>query len=132
MKTLLLALTSTFFLGGVALADKGSDQSEAVNALRDGLTLIRDNKFDKWLDEHCSTEKLCFNNNSRRSLKRFNLPAIHKRSKSCVKPDGSIKVTRTDKISDTEVKLFVQCEETASPYPFRLGLDNGKWKFYSL
>jgi len=135
MKTVLLALASTFLIGGVASAEKGGDTpavSTPESVLLEGLKLIRDNKWDEWMGKHCSKAKLCLNENSKKSLKTYNLPAIQRRSKNCVKADGTIKVTRTDEISDTEKKIFVQCEETAMPVPFRLGLENGKWNFLSL
>ena len=75
--------------------------------------------------------KLCITDQSKSSLRRYNLPAAQRRAKSCLK-DDKIQVTRTDEISADEVKLFVQCEETAMPVPLRLGKENGRWYFFSL
>ena len=131
MKTLLLALSSTFLLGGVALAEKGDPTNTAEGVLLEGLKLINDNKWDDWISRHCSPDKLCFNPDSKKSLKTYNLPAMQRRAKHCLK-DGKITVTRTDEISADEVKLFVQCEEQAMPVPFRMGKFEGKWYFNSL
>ena len=130
MKTLLLALSSTFLLGGTALAEAPPVSAEST--LHEGLKLIRDNKWDDWLGKLCSPSKLCLNDNSKKSLKTYNLPATQRRAKNCVKGDGTIKITRTDEISSEEKKLFVECETTAMPVPFRLGLEGGKWYFRSL
>ena len=132
MKTLLLALSSTFFLGGTALADKGDPTNTAESVLLEGLKLIRDNKWEDWMAKHCSPDKLCFSTDSKKSLKTYNLPAMQRRSKHCVKGDGTIKISRTDELSADEVKIFVECEETAMPVPFRLGKFEGKWYFNSL
>ena len=133
MKTLLIALSSTFILGGVAFAEKADPPApSATTTLVEGLKLIRDNKFDDWIAKHCSPTKLCLNDNSKRSLKTYNLPAMQRRSKHCLKAGDTVTITRTDEISADEVKVFVQCEETAMPVPFRLGKENGRWYFLGL
>ena len=35
-------------------------------------------------------------------------------------------------VGTDDFKVFVQCEETAMPVPFRLGKENGKWLFRSI
>jgi hypothetical protein len=131
MKSLLIALSSTFLLGGVAFAEKG-DQPTAEQTLLEGLKLIRDGKVDEWISKFCSPDKLCVNDNSKKSLKTYNAPAMGRRAKHCVKEDGTIKISRTDEISPDEFKFFVDCEKTAMAVPFRLGKFNGKWYFNSL
>jgi len=132
MKTLLLALSSTFLLGGSALAKEETPTVNPETTLLEGLKLIRDNKWDDWLGKLCSPSALCLSDNSKKSLKTYNLPATQRRAKNCVKADGTIKVTRTDDLSPQSKKIFVQCEETAMPVPFTLGLEGGKWYFQSL
>lgn len=135
MKSLLIALSSSFLLsvpGASALAKDGDPVAPPETVLLEGLKLIRDNKWDEWMSKHCSTEKLCLNENSKKSLRTYNLPATSRRAKNCVKADGTIKIDHIDEIDATEKKFFVQCEETAMPVPFRLGLEKGRWVFRSI
>jgi len=131
MKYLIFALTTTFLLGGVASAENPNG-AIAKSRLIEGLKLIRDNKFDEWATRYCSTEKLCFDDSSKKSLRIYNFPAMQRRMKNCIKSDGTITVPRYDEISKTEFKFFVQCEEYTGPVPFRLGMEDGIWKFLSL
>jgi len=97
-----------------------------------GLKLLRDGKFDDWIGKYCSKDKKCFNDQANGNLKRYNLPAMQRRAKNCVKDGDSIEVTRTDKISETELKIFVQCETTAMPIPFWLIKESDGWKFSNI
>ncbi len=133
MKTLMVALSSTFLLGGVALAEgPAKDIGTPESTLLEGLKLIRDNKWDDWMSKYCSKDKLCLNDNSRRSLKTYNLPAMQRRSGKCIKADGKLVVKRTEEIAPDQKKIFIQCEDTAMPVPFYIGLENGKWQFLGL
>ncbi|MBL8787197.1 MAG: hypothetical protein JNJ59_19995 [Deltaproteobacteria bacterium] len=136
MKTLLVALSLTFLTAGVASAEpalKGPQIEAGVQqALVDGLKLVRDNKWDEWLKSYCSPSKLCLNDNSKKSLKTYNLPATQRRTKACLKAGDTVQVTRVDEVGTDDFKVFVQCEETAMPVPFRLGKENGKWLFRSI
>ncbi len=137
MKSLLAAIALTF-LGGTALAEntvvKHPAEGTAHATIIAGLKEIRDNKWDDWFKNRCSKQKLCFNENSRKSLKTYNLPAMQRRSKNCLKEGDSIIVTRVqgDIDKDTEVKIFIQCEDTAMPVPFNLIKEEGKWFFKSI
>jgi len=132
MKSLLIALSLSLF-APVALA-KGPTPQTATHekTLVEGLKLIRDNKWDDWMQRHCSTNKLCLNDNSKKSLKTYNLPALQRRiNRGCLKSGDTIKVVRTDgnPASDTVLKIFIECETTAMPVPFHLVKEGDKWTF---
>jgi hypothetical protein len=97
-----------------------------------GFKLIRDNKWDDWMKTHCSSSKLCLNDNSKKSLKTYNLPAMQRRiNRGCLKSGDSIKVIRTEgnPASDATIKVFIECETTAMPVPFHLIKEGDKWLF---
>jgi hypothetical protein len=137
MRSLLTAFALTLF-GGTAAAEnttiKNPPADSAHATIISGLKEIRDNKWDDWFKNRCSKQKLCFNENSKKSLKTYNLPAMQRRSKNCLKEGDSIIVTRTqgDLTKDSEVKIFIQCEDTAMPVPFNLIKEDGKWLFKSI
>ena len=134
MKKLLAAASLAFLLPLPAHAEAPPQDAKAAAtaALTEGMKLIRDNQWDAWIKNSCSPSKLCFNDNSKKSLKTYNLPAVQRRSKACLKAGDKVVVTRTDETGPDELKLFIQCEETAMPVPFRLGKEGGKWLFRSL
>ena len=137
MRSLLTAFALTLF-GGTAAAEnttiKNPPADSAHATIISGLKEIRDNKWDDWFKNRSSKQKLCFNENSKKSLKTYNLPAMQRRSKNCLKEGDSIIVTRTqgDLTKDSEVKIFIQCEDTAMPVPFNLIKEDGKWLFKSI
>ncbi|MBP7585628.1 MAG: hypothetical protein KBA61_16410 [Spirochaetes bacterium] len=110
------------------------DQASPHYALIEGLKLIKNGQFDKWVSTWCSKTELCYNNNSVQSLKRYNLPVQQRRAGQCLKGNGaSIQVTRTDgnPAKDSQVKIFILCEPKGMPRPYTLIKDNG-WKFKSI
>lgn len=134
IKHLLLALPLTFVLGGSSMAEtfKKPSLDTPHGVIIDGLKLIKDGKFDDWIQKRCSKEKKCFNAQTNSVLKRYNLPAMQRRAAKCVRDGDTIEVTRTDKISETEMKIFIQCEPTAMPVPFSLIKEGAEWKFSNI
>ena len=53
---------------------------------------------------------------------------MQRRAKSCIK-DGAIEVKRRDNRSDTEQKVYVQCEPTEMPLPISLIKEGSTWKW---
>ncbi len=134
IKRLLLALPLTLVFSGSSMAEtfKKPAIETPHGVILDGLKLIKEGKFDNWIQKHCSKEKKCFNAQTNAALKRYNLPAIQRRAGKCIKDDDTIEVTRTDKISETELKIFLQCEPTAMPVPFWLIKEGTVWKFSNI
>jgi len=135
MKKLLIAPLLLAFAGSPALADSAKALAKAAyeEALVETLNLLKDNKYDDWIKKFCSTDKLCLNENSVRSLKRFNLPARARRAAACLRDGGkAVDVNRVDHVSDDQKKVFLNCEETAMPVPFQLVKEKGKWMFSAI
>lgn len=134
MKRLMLALPLAFLFPGAAMAEtfKKPAVDSPHGVIIEGLKLIKDGKFDNWIEKHCSKDKKCFNPQTNAALKRYNLPAMQRRAGKCVKNEDTIEVTRTDKISETELKIFVQCEPTAMPVPFWLIKEGNAWHFSNI
>ena len=132
MKSILAALSISLFIPSVASAKDTPPQASFEKTLVEGFKLIRDNKWDDWMKTHCSTEKLCFNSTSTKSLKTYNLPAVQRRiQRGCLKSGDTIKVIRTEgnPASDSAIKVFIECETTAMPVPFSLVKEGDKWLF---
>lgn len=132
MKSILVALSLSFFLPSLASAKEPTPVPTFEKTLVDGLKLIRDNKWDDWMKNLCSTDKLCLNDNSKKSLKTYNLPAMQRRiQRGCLKSGDTLKVIRTEgnPASDTTIKVFIECETTAMPVPFHLIKEGDKWMF---
>jgi hypothetical protein len=110
-----------------------STPSTPESALVGSLKLLRDGKFDDWIKTYCSKAKLCLNDNSISSLKRYNLPAKQRRAAACLRQDGSaVEVNRVDDLSATEKKVFINCEPTAMPVPFFLIKEGERWLFSAI
>ena len=106
------------------------ETSSMEGTLIRGLKLLKDGKFDEWIDKLCSKEHRCFHENAKRDLKRFNLPAKQRRAPNCLKDGGNaIEIDRVEDIGKDRKKVFLKCEETAMPLPFFLIEENGKWMF---
>lgn len=139
MKSLLLALSMSLAVPTVAFArdfstveakDTAGLPAEVKSTLVSGLKLIREGKFDSFMNTLCSKESLCINANSRSSLTRYNLPAMQRRAeRGCLKAGDQIEVTRHEDAGNGEKKVFLQCESTAMPVPFYLKEEGGKWVF---
>lgn len=127
-----LRISCLFLLCATTLsyADPKVD-AEVDKRLAAGLILIRDGKFDQWIVEHCSPGKLCVDESSRKSVKANTLPVVRQRAGKCIREQGKIEVKKREG-TDTEVKVFVQCEETAMPIPFTMVRENGHWMFGGL
>lgn len=100
-------------------------------ALLGGLKLIVDKKFDAFLDRYCHQEDLCYTDRARKSLLRYNLPALSRIGGQCIKAGDTLKVTRTDgdPAKDATVKIFVECNPKGMPRPFTLKKEGGQWKW---
>lgn len=129
------------FMSGSLLAkepkeDAGKKATPAYQAsLIEGLKLIQDEKWDTWIADYCSKEKLCTTPNAIASLKRYNLPAMKRRvDRGCLKEGNKIAETRLDgdPSKDSQIKVFIECETTAMPVPFRLIKEDGKWLFQGI
>ena len=95
-----------------------------------GLRLIHAGNFDGWISGYCHSDQ-CTTLNARRALKRYNLPALKRRSPHCLRGPSkmTLEVTRTDKLPAGAIKIFVKCHPKGSPYPFTLKKDGAKWKW---
>jgi hypothetical protein len=134
-KLFLAAPLAFMFAAAPASAEvvKNPEAGTFQAAIVDSLKLLKDNKFDDWIRKYCSKEKLCFNQNSERDLKRYNLPAKSRRAAACLREDGAgIDIQRVEDISETEKKVFLNCEKTAMPVPFYVVNEGGKWLFSSI
>ncbi len=102
------------------------------HALIEGLKLIEAGDFEGWMAKWCSAEKLCFNDNSRKALTKYNLPARKRTAAACLKGDrDAVLVTRIngDPARDDAIKLYIQCREDTMPRPFSLQKEEGGWRF---
>ncbi len=134
-----VALQLTIALSTVALLVTGSAFAEPTApaagspeaTILAGLELIRDGKFGKWMSKHCHTEDLCHNANSRKSLEKYNLPAMKRLAPKCIKAGGKLDVTRVngDPKTDQQVKIFVVCDPAGMPRPFTMKKQGSAWKF---
>lgn len=109
---------------------KSPKKTSPYFAVLDGLKLVRDGKFDAWVDKWCSKKQLCYNDKSISSLKRYNLKALKRVAPQCIKDGGSLVVTRVvgDPAKDEALKIFVLCNPKGMPRPFHLVKEKG-WKF---
>ncbi len=132
---LLIALLLLLVAAVPASAQKGKDVKPADGSVHEailkGLELIRDGKFDAWIDRYCHKGDLCFNDNSKAGLKRYNLPAMKRQAAHCIKDGGVLRVTRTDgdPAKVDEVKIFAVCNPKGMPRPFTMKKEDKSWKF---
>lgn len=142
LSRILTVVAVTFAFAAVSAGAASAADKEFKNPAKDsvhaaliaGLKLLKAEKFDKWIDGSCHKEQLCYNANSIKSLKRYNLPAIFrlltKKSPSCLRGnDDTIVVTRSDTQPDGTEKIFVKCLDDGMPRPFYLAKEGGAWKF---
>lgn len=97
--------------------------------VRASLILLRDGKSDEWISSWCDTSTLC-SPAGIPDLKRFALTRAQSGVKHCLHaPDDSIKVTRVegDPAKDTEVKIWIKCEESRMPTPSTQKKVGDKW-----
>ncbi len=100
------------------------------HSLLGGLKLILNGKFDNWMKTYCHPDDLCMTETARKSLLKYNLPALKRIGKHCIKGRGNaIKVTRTDgdPAKDDTIKLFIQCNPKGMPRPFTFKKKDGRW-----
>lgn len=129
----LLALALVAAVAGGALADetiKAPAKDSPHYAIIEGLKLIKAGDFDDWIDTWCSEKELCFTDQAKDSLRRYNLPTLQRLAPDCLKEGDSIIVTRTDgdPAKDAEVSIYIQCKAEGMPRPFHLIKEDG-WKF---
>jgi len=128
-----LALVLLAAVVGTAVAAdtvKAPAEDSPHYAIIEGLKLIKAGDFDKWMDRWCSEKELCFTDQAKDSLKRYNLPTLQRLAPDCLKEGDAIEVTRTDgdPAKDAEVSIFIQCKAGGMPRPFHLIKEDG-WKF---
>lgn len=114
---------------GAKLITPKKDSPELV--LLAGIKMIEAGNFDGWIDAHCHTEDLCFNANSKQSLRKYNLPALKRLAGKCHRTGGTaLEITRKDApATDGTVKIFVACDPRGMPRPFYLKKQGAAWKF---
>jgi len=101
---------------------KNPRASSFAGQLLSSLKLIRAGKFDKWIATRCHKTKTCYNLNSIRSFKRYNLPALKRRlngKHSCIGAGNTIEVTRIRSYGAT-MRVYIRCGKTSMPRPFRV------------
>jgi hypothetical protein len=117
---------------GSALAEPTAPAAGTPEAtILAGLKLIRDGKFDAWMAQHCHQGDLCHNNNARKSLKKYNLPAMQRVAPDCIKAGDKLEITRVDgnPATDEQVKVFALCNPKGMPRPFTMKKEGSAWKF---
>ncbi|MGB0591461.1 MAG: hypothetical protein ACPGU1_17445 [Myxococcota bacterium] len=96
----------------------------------EGLKLIADGKFNRWVKRYCHKAKLCLTPMAVKSLKEFNLKAARKLVPHCLrgKARAKLHITRREEVGN-ELKLFLACHADGMPRPFTLEREGGAWKF---
>jgi hypothetical protein len=100
-----------------------------------GLKLIKQGKFDEWIDSYCHKANLCNSPGATQSVKRYNLPSLKKLlgyNPSCLRGnDDTIVITREDgdPATDSQVKIFLECRTGGMPRPFTMKKEGDTWKF---
>lgn len=137
-RRLQLALAATAVLvlgaGAAALAKPVTPEAGTVyETLYKGLELVAEGKFDAFIKDFCSKEKLCSTDQAISSLKKYNLPAAQRQAPKCLH-DGKLEVTRVqgEIDSDDEVKIFIQCDKRGMPRPYTMVKESGKWFFKNI
>ncbi len=115
-----LALTTT------ALAKTKSDPVIA-DTISEALQLILDGKFDDYIKKFCHP-KACPNAQSKKILKKYNLPATKKRAGSCLNDKRRATVKSSQPQTDEQLKVFIDCGSKRMPPPAYLKKDGAKWK----
>ena len=103
----------------------------AYHAILSSVKLIQAGDYDKWINEYCHPSKLCYNNNSIKALKKYNLPALKRFTSECLKDNGTtLHVTRIDgnPDKDSSVVIFLNCTPGKRARGFYMNKDKG-WKF---
>ncbi len=104
------------------------------------LKMIRDGKFDAWMDTHCHPSHCALDKTqphyeaNRASMKNYNLTASSKSAGHCLHDEGkSIIVTRQDgdPATDAKVTVYIFCGEKRMPTPSTLEKDGDSWKVSS-
>jgi hypothetical protein len=98
--------------------------------LLEGLRLIADGKFNRWITRYCHKSKLCLTPIAIKSLKEFNLKAARKVVPHCLRGEARDKllITRREEVG-SKLKLFLKCHADGLPRPFTLEREDGVWKF---
>lgn len=136
-RLVLVALLSLSFagVGGFALAANGESvepkEGTVYASIAEGLKLIKDGKFKEWKSKFCHKGDLCYNDNSWRSIEKYNLPALQRLAPKCLKDGGKLLVTKVegDLDKDDSVKIFIECDPNGMPRPFYLKKEDKIWKF---
>ncbi|MFT5433594.1 MAG: hypothetical protein ACI9OJ_004300 [Myxococcota bacterium] len=135
-RPLLLMLTGAALLCFVMLASaqtKREPPTPSVEAAKQtvlaGLKLIEAKDFEGWISQYCHPEHLCPTETSKKSLKRYNLPAIQRLAKKCIN-GGKLRVKRAKRDDSLgRIKLYVVCDPKGMPRPFSLRKHGADWKF---
>lgn len=130
---LMLAIGLMAAVSATSSAKKGrtvtNPAADSVHAaILGGLRLVKKGDFDGWVNTYCDKANLCYNSNAIRTLKKYNLPELQRRSSNCLKDGGkSIFVTKEQEKPGGGVKLFLQCNPKGMPRPFHLLKTGTKW-----
>lgn len=133
IRALLFAIATVAFMGSAFAADgpsadDGKRTKDAINErAAAALQLILDGKGDKFLDTYYDRE-MYDNTNTRKSQKRYNIPAAKKRAAPCLK-DGKVVVHKfkNDPAKEDSVKVFHKCGDKRMPVPSRWKFQKGNW-----
>jgi hypothetical protein len=100
------------------------------HVILEGLKLIADGKFNRWVKRYCHRGKLCLTSQAIKSLKEFNLKAARKLVPHCLRGDArdKLRITRREE-KGRELKLFLACRADGMPRPFTLEREGEVWKF---
>ena len=121
-------------LGSSASAKEVTPEKGTIyESLYNGLKAVADGKFDVFVDEYCSKDKLCPTSQAIKSLKKYNLPAAQRQAPKCLR-GTKLEVKRLDGDPDKDemVKVFIQCDERSMPRPYQMVKEKGKWMFKNI
>jgi len=107
--------------------------ADAKAELLKGLKRINVGDIDEWFTKSCHPELLCINSNAKKSLKKYNMPALKRMVGKCFHGTAkdTLKVTRVQNKGDM-LKLYIECDAKAKPRSFTLKKHNGQWMFTKL
>ena len=141
-RTAIALATIAILVSGVAAATSSQQHSDITNkkkvvkptkgtalgAILAGIKLVKAGDFDTWIETYCHPDDLCYTEKAKTALKRYDLPYLKRVSPHCLKGSGdSLKVTRTQKLSNGELKIFIECNPKGSPRPFRVKQKSSRW-----
>lgn len=92
------------------------------------IEMMRDGKFDEWMNSWCHPTRCPDDPNARASLKRYNLTAASKTGAGCLHDGGkSLIVTRRVDDAPDKKTIYLFCGETRMPAPSTYIKQGDKW-----